>query len=66
VTATNVALQWFAPTNDQFQVLWTTNLVAPVVWTQFPGTITSTSGVFGFVDTNLPMVMKFYELILLP
>jgi subtilisin-like proprotein convertase family protein len=66
VTATNVALQWFAPTNDQFQVQWTTNLAAPVVWTPFPGTITSTSGVFGFVDTNLPMVMKFYELILLP
>jgi hypothetical protein len=28
--------------------------------------ITSTSGVFNFVDTNAPLLMKFYELILLP
>jgi hypothetical protein len=34
----------------------------------FPGPpITSTTGSFSFIDTNMPlMLMKFYELILLP
>jgi subtilisin-like proprotein convertase family protein len=66
VTAANVALQWAAPTNDQFQVQWTTNLVPVVNWTLFPNVITSTNGVFLFTDTNAPLLMKFYELILLP
>jgi hypothetical protein len=65
VTATNVVLKWTAPTNDLFQVQWTTNL-APPVWSPFPGPITSGSGVFTFTDTNTPLLMKFYELILLP
>ena len=65
VTATNVALQWFAPTNDQFQVQWTTNL-APPSWTVFPDIITSTNGLFNFTDTNAPAAMKFYQLLLLP
>jgi subtilisin-like proprotein convertase family protein len=66
VTATNVLLQWSAPTNDQFRVQSATNLVPPVTWTLFPGIITSTNGLFTFTDTNLPLVMKFYQLILLP
>jgi hypothetical protein len=66
VTATNTILTWSAPTNDQFQVQWTTNLVPPTVWTLFPGTVTSATGLFSFTDTNAPVVMKFYELILLP
>jgi hypothetical protein len=65
VTATNTSLTWIAPTNDQFHVQWTTNL-APPNWMLFPGNITSTNGVFNFVDTNAPLLMKFYELILLP
>ena len=65
VTATNVALQWFAPTNDQFQVQWTTNL-APPSWTVFPDIITSSTGAFSFVDTNPAAAMKFYQLLLLP
>ncbi|HEY2328838.1 MAG TPA: DUF642 domain-containing protein [Verrucomicrobiae bacterium] len=69
-TATNVILSWTAPTNDQFNVQWTTNL-APPSWTLFPNNlaplvITSTTGVFTFTDTNLPLVMKFYRLLLLP
>jgi hypothetical protein len=32
----------------------------------FPGTITSTNGIFSFKDTNAPLLLKFYELILLP
>ena len=61
----NFLLTWFAATNDQFRVQWTTNL-APPNWTLFPGTNTSTTGTFTFLDTNAPMLMKFYELILLP
>jgi hypothetical protein len=66
VTATNVVLQWVAPTNDQFQVQWTTNLTPVINWTLFPNIITSTSGTFMFTDTNAPSLMKFYQLILLP
>ena len=57
-------LTWTAPTNDQFNVRWSTNLVPP--WTPFPDLITSTNGIFSFTDTNAPLLLKFYELILLP
>jgi subtilisin-like proprotein convertase family protein len=66
VTTNGLNLTWSAPTNDQFQVAWATNLVPPVTWTPFPGIITSTTGIFSFTDTNAPLLMKFYELILLP
>jgi hypothetical protein len=66
VAANGVTFQWTAPTNEEFQIRWTTNL-APEVWTVFPITNTSITGNFIFVDTNLPLVMmKFYQLILLP
>jgi hypothetical protein len=69
VTPTNTVLSWSAPTNDQFEVQWTTNL--PPVWTlypnnSFPNIFTSSNGVFTFTDTNAPMLTKFYQLILLP
>ena len=35
-------------------------------WTLFPNLIISTNGIFSFTDTNAPLLMKFYELILLP
>ena len=66
VTATNVTLQWSASTNDLFQVEWTTNLVPVVVWTPFPQTISSMTGLFIFTDTNAPLTMKFYRLLWLP
>ena len=68
ITPTNgqILLTWFAPTNDQFSVRWATNLAPPVNWFLFPGTNTSTTGVFTFTDTNTPLLLKFYELILLP
>ena len=59
-------LTWLAPTNDQFNVRWATNLAPPVNWSLFPGVVTSTNGVFTFMDTNAPLLLKFYELILLP
>jgi hypothetical protein len=68
ITSTNggFLLTWFAATNDQFNVRWATNLVPPINWTAFPDLITSTNGVFTFMDTNAPLLLKFYELILLP
>jgi hypothetical protein len=65
VTATNSVLSWLAPTNDQFQVRWTTNLTPVINWTTFPNIITSASGIFTFTDTNAPLLIKFYQLILL-
>jgi hypothetical protein len=59
-------LKWFAPTNDQFRVDWTTNLAPVILWTPFPGIITSTNGTFIYADTNAPLVMRFYRLLLLP
>jgi subtilisin-like proprotein convertase family protein len=61
-----VSLAWLASTNDLFEVHWTTNLVPPVNWSLFPAIVTSTNGQFSFTDTNAPLIMKFYELILLP
>ena len=61
-----VLLTWSAPTNDQFQIEWTTNLTPIVVWTPFPDIITSTNSTFIFTDTNAPLVIKFYRLLLLP
>ena len=67
VTATNVVLHWSAPTNDVFQVRWATNLAPPIAWTTFVGTISSpVTGSFSFTDTNAPVLIRFYQLILLP
>ena len=59
-----VSLQWSGSTNEQFNVRWATNLNPPVVWNAFGVTITSTNGVFRFVDTNAPLLMKFYQLLI--
>jgi subtilisin-like proprotein convertase family protein len=65
-TSTNVTFQWTAPTNDLFQVGWTTNLNSPIVWHTFPQTISSTTGTFTFTDNNRPAADKFYRLIWQP
>ena len=65
-TNNSIVLVWSAPTNNMFRVHWTTSLVPPINWTLFPGTNTSTTGIFKFMDTNTPLLMKFYELVLLP
>jgi len=59
-------LTWYAPTNDQFKVEWNTNLASLANWPAFPGIITSTNGTFSFTDTNVPLVLRFYRLLLLP
>jgi hypothetical protein len=62
----NFVLTWTAPTNDTFNVQWATNIVPPINWATFSNTISSTNGIFSFTDTNLPFLMKFYRLWLLP
>ena len=64
VSGGQVSLQWSAATNEQFQVRWATNLNPPVAWKLFSNTITSTNGVFQFVDTNAPLLIKFYQLLI--
>jgi hypothetical protein len=68
VTLTNggIFLTWTAPTNDSFYVESTTNLTPPVLWLTNMPAITSTNGIFSFFDTNLPVLMEFYRLELLP
>ena len=66
VSSGQVGLQWSGTTNQQFRIRWATNLNPPVIWNTFAGTNTSTNGVFQFVDTNAPLLMKFYQLLLLP
>ena len=65
-----ITLQWNAPVYEAFQVQWTTNLMPVIVWNTFPNTVTSTNGVFTFVDDGSQSGglggMKFYRLILLP
>jgi hypothetical protein len=41
-------------------------LASLVNWPAFPGIITSTNGTFSFTDTNVPLVLRFYRLLLLP
>jgi subtilisin-like proprotein convertase family protein len=74
-TTNGILLTWFAPTNDRFQVQWTTSL-SPASWTTIPGVIltnlasfTPTNGVgeFQYFD-NGSMTggfgsVKFYRLV---
>ena len=61
-----VSFAWTAPASDQFELRWTTNLLVPN-WQILPGTITSATTNYSYVDTNTPLsAMKFYQLILLP
>jgi subtilisin-like proprotein convertase family protein len=66
INGSGLNLEWFAPPNDQFEVRWTTNLTPVINWNLFSNIITSTNGTFLFTDTNAPLLMKFYQLLLLP
>lgn len=66
VGAGGVQFRWTAPSNELFQIRWTTNL-APANWQWFPNIITSGTTQYSFVDTNTPLApVKFYQLLLLP
>jgi subtilisin-like proprotein convertase family protein len=74
ITSTNIGgtngfwLEWYAPTNDIFQVQWAASL--PPVWNTFTniipytGPITPTNGLFTFFDSS-PGPLRFYRLKLL-
>ncbi|HVU27889.1 MAG TPA: S8 family serine peptidase [Verrucomicrobiae bacterium] len=83
ITFTNIGgtngilLTWYAPSNYQFQVQWTTSLSpAPISWTTIPGlllspvALTPTNGIFQFFDdgslTGGFGPIKFYRLIAYP
>jgi hypothetical protein len=63
-------LAWFAPTNRQFEVEWSP-AVEPPQWTPIPVPVTSTNGLFLFLDDGahtggLDAGQRFYRLRLLP
>jgi hypothetical protein len=70
VNTNGVALNWSAPIYDEFQVLWTTNLAAPITWSTFASPVISTSGVFIFTDNGSQSGglggIKFYRLLEFP
>jgi hypothetical protein len=69
VNASSVALRWNGPTNAQYNVQWTPSL-APPVWSSFTNLITSTTGVFQFLEdgsqTNGLGSARYYRLLQLP
>jgi subtilisin-like proprotein convertase family protein len=63
-----VRFQWVAPTNYQYEVLWTTNLASPLAtWSILANPILGLSnGVYTFTDTNQtgpPAGPKFYRVL---
>ena len=78
-TNNGILLTWYAPTNYQFQVQWTTSLGQPIGWTTIPGVVltnlasfTPTNGIgeFQYFDdgslTGGFGPFKFYRLIAYP
>lgn len=43
-------LEWNGAVTDQYEVQWTPSLLPPQMWNTFTNTITSTNGVFSFLD----------------
>jgi subtilisin-like proprotein convertase family protein len=77
ISGTNgVLLTWYAPSNDLFQVQWTTSLASPIYWNTIPGVLlspvglTATNGIFQYFDngslTGGFSPLKFYRLIAYP
>jgi hypothetical protein len=62
--------EWTGPTNQQYQVLWATNVAPPVTWNPVSTPISSTTSVFTFFDDGLQTAplgpMRFYRLQLYP
>jgi hypothetical protein len=72
VTATNggYLFQWSGPTNQQYQVEWTTNIAPPVTWSTVVTPISSVTGQFNFFDDGAQTAplgpVRFYRLRLYP
>ena len=63
-TKTNFTFSWLAPTNESFQVDYSTNLLSG--WKTLTNVIKSTNGTFGFTDSGTNSggfgTNKFYRL----
>jgi subtilisin-like proprotein convertase family protein len=62
----NFVLCWSAPTNLQFVVEWSDDLIT---WTPFSSVVTSSTGTFKFTDDGVEFPLgpfRFYRIILLP
>lgn len=64
-----VEITWSGPPGQQYKVEWSESLV-PAVWTQFTETITSTTGVYQYLDDGSQTggfdATRYYRLVLLP
>jgi subtilisin-like proprotein convertase family protein len=64
-----IEIVWSGPPGQQYRVEWSPTLV-PAVWTQFAETITSTTGIYGYLDDGSQTggfgATRYYRLVLLP
>jgi subtilisin family serine protease/subtilisin-like proprotein convertase family protein len=64
-----VEITWSGPPGQQYKVEWSESLV-PAVWTQFTETITSTTGIYQYLDDGSQTggfdATRYYRLVLLP
>lgn len=64
-----VEITWSGPPGQQYKVEWSPTLV-PTVWTQFTETITSTTGIYQYLDDGSQTGgfngTRYYRLVLLP
>jgi hypothetical protein len=60
-------LRWLAPTNEQYQVQHTASLNPVINWQTFPGVVTSTNGLFEYLDSDATNnAQRFYQLLRVP
>lgn len=64
-----IEIVWSGPPGQQYKVEWSPTLV-PAVWTQFTETITSITGIYGYLDDGSQTggfgATRYYRLVLLP
>jgi hypothetical protein len=70
-TGSGILLQWNGPTSARYQVQWTSAVSPPpVVWNSFTNIVTSTTGLFQFLDdgsqTSGLSTPRYYRVGLLP
>jgi len=61
---------WNGPTNQLYEVQWTTNLVPPTTWSAFTPPVSSPTGRFGYIDDGSQTgglgFLRYYRLRLWP
>jgi len=65
-----IEIVWSGPPGQQYRVEWSPTLTPVIPWTQFAETITSTTGIYGYLDDGSQAGglggTRFYRLVLLP